>query len=78
MPPLPQPDRAERIAEMALSSTAIQASSWRSVAMLVDIARGSTDIEPDQAQLFAELALEAALTAEILAARQASAAAEGA
>ena len=60
------PDRAARIAELALTSTAPQASSWRSVAMLVDVARGDPTIAPDQAQRFAEQALEVALAAEIL------------
>jgi hypothetical protein len=70
MPPIPH--RAERLAELALSSTALQASSWRSVALLTDIAAGNAaDLDPDQASQFAELALQAAVTAEIAAMRQA-------
>lgn len=67
---LPQPERAARIAELALSSPAVQAFSWRSVSLLVDVAQGSTDLDPDQAKRFAELALEAAITSEILAGRE--------
>ena len=71
MLPLPQPEPAARIAELALSSSAVQACSWRSVALLVDVARGSTDIAPDQARLFAEQALQLVVGAEILASREA-------
>lgn len=70
MPPIP---RTARIAELALSSTALQASSWRSVALLTDIAAGhAANLDPDQARLFAEQALEVAVAAEILASREAS------
>jgi hypothetical protein len=70
MQPLPQ-DHAARIAELALSSSAVPFSRL-AVAVLVDISLGDLTIDPDQAQQFAELALRAAVTAEILAGREAT------
>jgi hypothetical protein len=62
MAPLPQSERAARMAELALS-----------VALLTDIAAGNAaDVDPDHARLFAEQALEAVVGAEIVASREAS------
>lgn len=72
--PAPPPDRAGRLAELALSFPQIQRCSWRSVALLADIAAGhAKDLDPGQAQRFAQQALEAAVTAEVMAARQTTA-----
>ena len=70
--PLPQPNHAARLAELALGSASIQRCSWRSVALLTDIAAGNAaDITPEEAQRFAEEALRVAIVAEILAGREA-------
>lgn len=79
MPAIPQSEHAARAAELALTCTALQASSWRSVSMLLDIAAGNAaDVDPDQAREFAAEALQVAVTAELAAMWQASMPAEGA
>ncbi|HXE85887.1 MAG TPA: hypothetical protein VN524_03685 [Hyphomicrobiaceae bacterium] len=70
MPPLPQSDRAARAADLVLGHPLAQDFSFRATSALVDIARGSTCIAPDDAELLVHLALQAVVTAEVVASRE--------
>jgi hypothetical protein len=78
MQSLSKPDRAERLADLVLQHRLAQRFSFQATAALIDSARGSTDIDPDAADQVVQKALEAVVTAEILATRQAGATAEAA
>jgi hypothetical protein len=70
MPPLPQAERAARAAELVLQHEIAQRFSFRATSALVDISRGSTVIAPEDADQLVHLALQAVVTAEIVASRR--------
>lgn len=72
MRPLPQPDRAAHLAELTLRCDIAQEFPWRATEALLSIARGDTGIDPADARQILHAALQACITAEILADREAA------
>jgi hypothetical protein len=70
MPPLPQTDRAERIAMTVINHRVIELLPFTAANILVDISRGSTQFTPSEAKALALAALSIAVSEEILANRE--------